>query len=199
MTIENRDYELIIDKSGSMGTTDIKGKSRWEVCKESTIAIVNKISSLDADGITVYVFSNSFKRYDNTTPDKVEQIFKENEPMGGTDLGGVLKDSLSKYFERKTAGTAKPTTILVITDGEPNNKNHVVSEIISATNKIDADEELALSFIQIGNDAGASAFLKSLDDDLQAKGAKFDIVDTKTFDEVENIGITETLLSAISD
>lgn len=199
MTIENRDYELIIDKSGSMETTDCKGKSRWDAAKETTIAFAYKMSKLDPDGITIYTFANSFKRYDNVTPDKVEQIFKENEPGGGTDLGGVLKDSLSKYFERKTSGTSKPTTMIVITDGEPNDKNHVVNEIISAANKIDVDEELTLSFIQIGSDSAAGAFLKSLDDDLQAKGAKFDIVDTKTFEEVENVGITETLLAAIND
>jgi len=199
MELNNRDYELIIDKSGSMGTSDVGGKSRWQAAQESTQAIAEKISTLDPDGITVYVFASSFKRYDNVTPEKVKQIFAENEPIGGTDLTLVLNDCFSKYFERKAAGNAKPTTILVVTDGEPNDKSSAAKVIIDAANKIEKDEELAISFIQIGKDSSAQAYLKSLDDDLQAKGARFDIVDTKTFEEVEALGITETLLAAISD
>lgn len=192
-----RDYELIIDKSGSMNSGDGTGKTRWNSAKESTIAIAHKVNELDPDGITVYTFSSSFKRYDNVNPEKVEQIFKENEPMGNTELALVLNDSLSKYFERKRQGTAKPVTILVVTDGEPSNKEDVAKVIINAANKVTSEEEIGISFIQIGKDATARAYLKSLDDDLQSKGAKFDIVNTKTFEEVEEVGIVQTLLDAL--
>jgi hypothetical protein len=37
--LRNRDYTLIIDKSGSMSTKDqAGGKSRWDVMQESTLA-----------------------------------------------------------------------------------------------------------------------------------------------------------------
>jgi len=41
--------------------------------------------------------------------------------------------------------------------------------------------------------------LKKLDDDLVAQGAKWDIVDTKTFEEIESIGITQALIAALDD
>ncbi|NEO50196.1 MAG: hypothetical protein F6K55_41390, partial [Moorea sp. SIO4A3] len=68
-----------------------------------------------------------------------------------------------------------------------------------ASRRIDVDEELAISFIQIGNDLQATKFLKILDDELQNAGAKFDIVDTVTIDQMEDMTLTEVLINAIID
>ena len=66
--IENRDYTLIIDKSGSMSTGDQPGgKTRWQAAEESTLALAQECEQLDPDGITVYLFSGRFRRYDNVT------------------------------------------------------------------------------------------------------------------------------------
>jgi len=200
--IKARDYTLIIDKSGSMSTKDQPGGiSRWEIMQESTLAVARKCEEFDPDGITVYVFSSRFKRYDNVTSDKVVQIFQENEPVGRTNLSGVLKDATDDYFKRKAAGQTKLNgeTILVITDGEPDNRKDVMKVIIEASLQIDRDEELAISLIQVGKDAMATRFLKALDDDLQGAGAKFDIVDTVTLDDMENMALAEVLLNAIID
>jgi len=200
--VEERDYTLIIDKSGSMSTQDQPGGiSRWETVQESTLAVARKCEEFDPDGITVYVFSSRFRRYDNVTTDKVVQIFQENDPMGRTDLSGVLKDATDNYFKRKAAGQTKLNgeTILVITDGEPDNRKDVMKVIIEASRQIDRDEELAISLIQVGKDAMATRFLKALDDDLQSAGAKFDIVDTVTLDDMENMTLAEVLLNAIID
>jgi uncharacterized protein with von Willebrand factor type A (vWA) domain len=200
--LENRDYTLIIDKSGSMSTQDQAGqKSRWEVVQESTLALAQKCEEYDPDGITVYVFSSRFKRYDNVTTDKVSQIFQENDPVGRTDLASVLQDALDNYFERKTAGTTKPNgeTILVITDGEPDDRKTVMKMIIEASRKMDIDEELAISFIQVGDDPKVTEFLKALDDLLQGAGAKFDIVDTVTLDKMQGLSLSDVLLNAITD
>ena len=207
--LENRDYTLIIDKSGSMSTKDQQdGKSRWEIMQESTLAIARKCEEFDPDGITVYTFSGRFKRYDNVTSSKIEQIFKESEPIGTTRLTQVLQDALNNYFQRKASGQIKPNgeTLIVVTDGEPDDRKAVMKAIIEASWKMERDEELAISFIQIGNEPEAKKFLKILDDDLKGKdkndgGAKFDIVDTITIDDIENENLTlkEVLLNAIID
>ncbi len=200
--MEDRDYTLIIDKSGSMSSGDQpSGKTRWEAAQESTMALARKCEQIDPDGITVYLFSGRFRRYDNVTSDKVTQIYQENEPMGRTDLASVLQDALDNYFQRKAAGQAKPNgeTILVITDGEPDDRKAVMRLIIDASRKIDRDEELAISLIQVGNDRIATQFLKALDDQLQGAGAKFDIVDTVTMEDMENMTLAEVLLNAIND
>ncbi|MBE9129916.1 MULTISPECIES: vWA domain-containing protein [unclassified Coleofasciculus] len=198
----DRDYTLIIDKSGSMSTPDQPGgHSRWDTAQESTLALARKCEQFDPDGITVYMFSSRFKRYDNVTSNKVVQIFQENDPMGRTDLASVLKDATDSYFQRKAAGQTKPEgeTILVITDGEPDDRKAVMRVIIEASRHMERDEELAISLIQVGNDSTATRFLKALDDELQGAGAKFDIVDTVTLDDMADMSLAEVLLSAISD
>jgi uncharacterized protein with von Willebrand factor type A (vWA) domain len=199
---QDRDYTLIIDKSGSMSTSDQPGeKTRWEIAQESTLALARKCEQIDPDGITVYLFSGRFRRYDNVTSDKVSQVYQENEPMGRTDLASVLQDALDNYFQRKVAGITKPNgeTILVITDGEPDDRKAVMRQIIEASRKIERDDELAISLIQVGKDRKATEFLRALDDQLETAGAKFDIVDTITIDQMEDMTLAEVLLSAIQD
>ncbi|ACK69728.1 von Willebrand factor type A [Gloeothece citriformis PCC 7424] len=200
--VQDRDYTLIIDKSGSMSISDQPGgKSRWEIAQESTLALARKCEQIDPDGITVYLFSGRFRRYDNVTSDKVSQIYAENDPMGHTDLASVLQDALNNYFQRKTAGNTKSNgeTILVVTDGEPDDRKAVMRQIIEASRKVDREEELAISLIQVGKDKQATEFLKALDDQLQSVGAPFDIVDTITIDDMEDMTLAEVLLNAITD
>ncbi|MBW4508969.1 MAG: VWA domain-containing protein [Scytonematopsis contorta HA4267-MV1] len=198
----DRDYTLILDKSGSMSTPDQVGsRSRWEIAQESTLALARKCEQFDPDGITVYVFSGRFKRYENVTSSKVAQIFLENDPAGTTNLAGVLQDAVNNYFQRKASGQAKPNgeTILVVTDGEPDDRKAVFEVVITATRKMERDEELAISIIQVGNDPQATKFLKALDDQMESVGAKFDICDTITLDDMEEMTLAEVLSNAITD
>lgn len=200
--VNNRDYTLIIDKSGSLATDDEgNGKTRWEIAQESTIALAQKCDEIDSDGITVYLFSGRFRRYDNVTAGKIVQIYQENEPMGKSDLKSVLQDALDNYFQRKASGESKANgeTMLVITDGIPDEPKEIIRVIIEASQKIDRDEELGISFIQVGKDKKATKYFKALDDQLQEAGAKFDIVDTVTLDDMQNFTLTEVLLNALID
>lgn len=200
--MSDRDYTLIIDKSGSMSTPDqVGGRSRWEIAQESTLALARKAEQFDPDGITVYVFSGRFKRYEDVTSAKVAQIFLENDPAGTTNLAGVLQDAVNNYFQRKAAGKNKVNgeTILVITDGEPDDRKAVFETIIHATRQMERDEELGISIIQVGSDPQATKFLKALDDQLQGVGAKFDICDTVTLDDLEDMSLADVLMNAISD
>ncbi len=135
------------------------------------------------------------------TAGKVEQIFRENDPAGTTNLASVLQDAINNYFQRKAAGTTKPNgeTILVVTDGEPDDRRAVFEVIINATHQMERDEELAISFIQVGKDLQATKFLKALDDQMQNVGAKFDICDTITIENMEDMSFSEVLMNAITD
>lgn len=198
----NRDYTLIIDKSGSMSTPDqVGGKSRWDIAQESTLALARKCEQFDPDGITVYVFSGKFKRYDDVTSQKVAQIFMENDPAGTTNLAGVLQNATDNYFQRKASGQTKPNgeTIVVVTDGEPDDRKAVFEVIINASRQMERDEELAITLIQVGSDPSATKFLKALDDQLTGVGAKFDICDTVTLDDMEDMSLTEILMNAVTD
>jgi hypothetical protein len=198
-SIQNRDYTLILDKSGSMSTTDQSGRSRWDHVQESTLAIARKCEQLDPNGITLYTFSGRFRRYDNVTASRVDQVFLENDPIGSTNLASVLQDATNNYFQRKASGATLGETLLVVTDGAPDDRRAVIDVIIRATEKMESDAELAISFIQVGDDPGATTFLKALDDQLEGVGAKFDICDTITIDDMGDLSLAEVLMSAIDD
>lgn len=201
--LKNRDYYLLIDKSGSMATKDCPGgKSRWQYCQETTKAIASRLQEYDPDGITVVAFASSHKMYENTTPEVVDKIFQENQPMGSTDLASALQSVYDNYNAAKKAGTTKPNgaLCLVITDGVPDDEKAVQNGIVKFGNGLaNGDAEFGIGFFQVGKDAEASAFLSRLDDGLTAVGAKHDIVDAKTFEEIEKIGLEEALVAALTD
>lgn len=201
--LKKYDFILLIDRSGSMATPMKDGKSRYEHAKEATIALAAKCAQFDDDGITVIPFNNGFKEYGNVKDgtDQVARIFEECEPMSGTDTAGVLKHVLDQYLAKRGNPEAKPIIVIVITDGAPNDKAAVAKVIINHANAIERDEETGITFLQVGDDLAATKFLKQLDDDLQAAGAKFDIVDTKTFDEIDASGMSlaEVLIAALED
>lgn len=194
--LSNRDYTMIIDKSGSMDTEDMNGKSRWHAVQESAKAVARKLDALDPDGITLYTFSGNFKRYDNVHADSVDKVFQENEPMGSTALHLVLRDAFTNWQQRKKKGETKNgETIVVVTDGEPDDRRAVATEIKNITKVLDNADELKVKFFQIGKDSSAASYLKHLDDDLQSEGAKHDIVSAITFDQLENTSLKEALLA----
>lgn len=51
-----------------------------------------------------------------------------------------------------------------------------MKEIVQASHRVNTEEDLSVSFIQIGADREATKFLKFLDDSLKSQGAKFGIL-----------------------
>lgn len=195
-TIGGRDYVVVVDQSGSMTTADCSGsKTRWAYCQESVQALVANIQKFDPDGVDCYFFNKKFTRFEGVTADKVHSVFEQNSPNSSTYFAPVLTDIFSRHFDR----AKRPTTVLFITDGEAMDPVETGKEIIKAAGQIESDNELAVSFIQVGKDRGARDFLKKLDDDLKAAGAKFDIVDAVTMDDIEDKPLEEILFNAITD
>jgi uncharacterized protein YegL len=137
---------------------------------------------------------------DNVTSDVVEKIFQEHQPQGGTNLVAVIQDAINHYFHTKATRQTNllRETILVITDGEPDDRIAVADVILKATEKLVSNKELRICLIQVSNDLKVAKYLKSLDDMLQGMGAKFDIVNTISFDEMENMTLSEVLMNALA-
>ena len=171
--ITNFDYVVLIDASGSMANTDGKAATRFERAKESVIGLVSELGAADEDGIDVITFGGESIIHTGgvKTPADVQSAFNRRV-AGGTPTA----EALAKAFE--VAGKSdKPDFVIVITDGEPNNRQAVKDVIIKQANSQANDADLTILFIQIGDDASAASFLAELDDGLNAK---FDIVDTMT-------------------
>ncbi|NEO54455.1 MAG: hypothetical protein F6K54_16025 [Okeania sp. SIO3B5] len=198
--IQQRDYTLIIDKSKDMYLPDSAiGKSPWELMQESVIKLATECEKLDLDGLTVYLFSDYFKRYDQVTSADLVHIFLENQPSGKTNLADALKDAIDNYFERRALNIAKPNgeTILVVTAGEIEDPERVKDIIIFAANNLQQDEELGISLIQVGNKPEVTQFFQLLDNGLQTIGARFDICNTVTIEDLENMNLTDVFINAI--
>ena len=171
--ITNFDYVVLIDASGSMANTDGKAATRFERAKESVIGLVSELGAVDEDGIDVITFGGESIIHTGgvKTPADVQSAF--NRRVAGST---PTAEALELAF--KIAGKSdKPDFVVVITDGEPNNRQAVKDVLIKQANSQNADGDLTVLFIQIGDDASAANFLAELDDGLNAK---FDIVDTMT-------------------
>ena len=171
--ITNFDYVVLIDASGSMANTDGKAATRFERAKESVIGLVSELGAVDEDGIDVITFGGESIIHTGgvKTPADVQSAF--NRRVAGST---PTAEALELAF--KIAGKSdKPDFVIVITDGEPNNRQAVKDVLIKQANSQNADGDLTVLFIQIGDDASAAGFLAELDDGLNAK---FDIVDTMT-------------------
>lgn len=194
--LTNFDYIVLVDASGSMAEPVKAGsnRTRWEAVQESAMTFARDVGALDSDGIDVVIFSGAgIQSHSGVTADKVKEVFATRNPRGGTPLAEALTEGL------KLAGKSdKKDLIIVFTDGVPDDKAAAAKVIIDAANRQESDDELTILFVQIGDDAAASAYLKSLDEDLT--GAKFDIVDAKTVQEADAFATTADLvLAAIND
>lgn len=188
------DFIVAIDASGSMSEQVSSGKTRWEHMQETLTSFTRDIEKIDSDGIDIVVFGGSnIQSFQGVTSDKVKEIFSTRSPRGSTPLAEALTETL------KLANKSdKKDFVLVFTDGVPDDKNKAAKVIEDASQKLENDDDLTFLFVQVGNDAGAASYLKTLDDDL--KGAKFDIVDSKTLEEAESFATTTDLvLNAIAD
>ncbi len=189
------DFIFVTDKSGSMGEEDCPGnKSRWTYVQETAIQFARDLAKIDSDGLGMVFFSgSSIVKEDGVGVDRIKEMFANNRPGGSTPLAEALTAAL------ELAGKSdKKDFIVVFTDGVPDDKAAAAKVIIDASNKQDTDDALTFLFIQVGHDAGAAAYLRTLDDDL--KGAKFDIVDAKTMAEAEKFSsVADLVLHAIND
>ena len=176
------DFIAVVDASGSMTTEDVKGRSRWDSVQETLGMFCRDTNKLDSDGIGLVIFNGvDIKVHDGVTPDKLDAAFASMRPVSSTPLYEALQEAL------KLAGKS-------------DKKDAVKKLIIDTANQQENDDDLTILFVQVGSDSAATAWLKSLDDDLKAQGAQHDIVDVKTVAEAEAFGSTaELIVAAIND
>ena len=186
-----RDYILAVDASSSMLMRLPDGRSRWSTVLKAASRLADGVKDLDPDGLDVYTFATRVKKLGNASAQGITELFAKQAPFGSTNLSGLLNLVLRSWQPEK------PTTLLVITDGQPNDKVAAAQELILATQKMSAEDQLAVSFVQIGDDPSATQFLHFLDDELVQRGAKFDVVETVTAHCFGDRTLEDVLLEAI--
>jgi hypothetical protein len=203
----NVNVASLVDKSGSMTWGSEKGDrgdSRWNVSQKINAEVTREVCTFDDDGIDMVFFNDRFTVHEGITESGVRDVFAKHSPGSGTTLAPPLKAMFDKYLPAKikTAAKAgglfgkatpavydkispaKPVAILIWTDGAPSDRDAVEQAIIDATQRIKKDEDLGIAVIQVGHDTGATAWLKTLDEGLEKKGAAFDVVAVVHLDEL---------------
>jgi len=206
--LKDRDYTFIVAKSARLAVEQLPIiTERWLSAQGAIFALAKQCEEWDSDGITLYINPASagnpqlFKRFDRVLSQHLNQIFTENIPLDSLNLSAVLKIALDDYFERKATEQTKANgeIVIVVTDGEPEDRRAIVKTIAAATKRMERDEELGIGFIQVGDDALGMGFLTALDDDMQSAGAMFDIVHTRTLKEIEASSLAVFLAETITD
>jgi len=211
MALQQREIIILYDKSGSMTSSDNDPRqdstlnnsnwTRWDSAKIAITSILELALSFDMNNtIDIMAFPGnknnnifSFGQYIfNINQIKnifeIEEIFRNTFPQDTTPLAEALtylrKNKLDMLLEEKQS-----FTVVIMTDGIPNNENNVkefFANLIKDHKLYDEKNKYlaAFSFVQIGNDNSASKFLESLDDNMinylrQKNISPVDIIDTK--------------------
>jgi hypothetical protein len=200
-----RQYVFIIDRSGSMGWKDTNGPggTKWQSAQRAIEKMVDAVFKYDIDhSIPLYLFDDRVEFVGELTDaSQVKEVFKAYSPRGTTDLAKVLKEALGTY-----SGTKRPnyelvpgTTFIVLLDGGADDEAGVFDTLRHFADPrngyVQNHTQIAVSFVQIGDDPSATAFLKALDDNIEP-----DICDTAKDDILsEQGGLDRLLYNAIFD
>ena len=176
-----------------------EGQSRWDATKQALGHIIGRAAPKDEDGIDIrFLKSTDLDGYQMKSVEEVMELVKkvnmfDDRRGGGTFFEEHLQDEISprreeyrQYFEqyaaynRKTradrARLVKPQppkklNLIVITDGQADDKQEVEDYIIETARELDTLKapaaQIGIQFVQIGEDEDAKKFLKRLDDDLK--------------------------------
>lgn len=169
----------------------------WDSARVATESILEVSLAMDANHkieITTFPAINEkglakgdYKLYETGSFADVQQIF-HTQPGGSTPLADALESiKLQRLDNLLVEGT--PFTVIIMTDGVPDNKESVKSFFVNLIKQHKLYEKgreylAAFSFVQMGDDYSATQFLKDLDDNMASYYKKqgvpvVDIIDTK--------------------
>lgn len=195
--LEDYDMVLIVDHSGSMSMSISKddkspnsiNSSRWRWVQNQVFRASNEFANAFKRGVKLIMFDSGYDVYQNCSPGELFNIFQATKSGGGTNLTPPLREVLKTKI---TSG--KPLIICVCTDGERISNYEDLKECIAeATQAIPGQYDLAIHFL-IVNPREPDKEIATLKSDVMSAGAKFDVVHVKSFQEIEQRGLINTLI-----
>lgn len=198
--LKGRDLVVLIDRSGSMDTTDCPGAtSRWQWCRDQIANLSNETAGLMPHGFSLILFNNHCKSFPGVDTNSILQAFVNNKPDGGTDMASAVSKVLKEHRERKSINSPQPRLVVaIITDGVPGDERALRNTLISETKNLSTADELSIVFLQVGEDNQASAYLEELDRYLVQEGALFDVTRSVLFGDVKTNGLLRSLVTSVN-
>lgn len=174
------DFILLVDNSGSMGLPShrVAGATRLSEVQQDVQKTAEIAEQFDSDGLTVIEFASDAQVFDGVGSLKVASTFKSFGPKGTTNLTAGLRLAVAK-----AKASSKNCVIVVYTDGQPDDQTTATRVIDQAGREL-GRPKIGFTFVQVGNDASAAAFLKHLDENM-----KVDVVATVRAEEATNLTV----------
>jgi len=160
--LKQLDVVILVDHSGSMGIQSHRypGTNRLGEVQQDVFDTAKVAEKFDADGLTVIAFSSDVQVFDKVGSLKVASVFKAFPPRASTNLTGALEAAVEK-----AKSTLKNVVVLAYTDGAPDSKTSAKATIERAGLEL-GRPKIGFTFVQVGNDALAAAFLDDLDKNM---------------------------------
>lgn len=203
--LHNRNYTLIyaptqLRRSGMTPGFD----QRWQQAHEQILAIAEQCHDLAINGLTVYcqmTTADGFDVHQNVNLANLESLMAATAMPDTLALAPVLATVFERYFSDKAADLlpANGEIVLILIDGEPTDRLAIAKQIVAASKQLNYNHEFGIGWIQVGDDYITKGFLVTLDNHLRETGAKFDIVDHKTIQQISADDLGTFLLDVLTD
>ena len=132
---------FLVDRSGSMQTTDCDGDSRYNYVRETIKAFVRGASKFDPDGVSVHLFNSHVELHNDVAdPAMVDKLIDAHKPGGGTATHLAIQ---AAWREHK-AKSSDATFVIIFTDGDPSEPTEVENTIVNITKTMSSPEEFRL-------------------------------------------------------
>ncbi|KAL2049167.1 hypothetical protein ABVK25_010596 [Lepraria finkii] len=201
---KNFAFALIIDDTASMelpvSTTDLKMEfeSRWEILKRAVLNIVRSVDQEAKTSVNIHFLKNRERNIQSATESEASTALDQIDVLGASSMGGTfLLDSLEAQIhphmaayeeyvkEKDRVAVPRHLNVLVITDGASDDKAEVMEYLTDVALQLDWLDAparfIAVQFVQIGDDEGATRWLQQIDNELRSKGKLRDIFDTTLY------------------
>lgn len=199
------DCVLMLDCSGSMGDRIISSRdrqgielTRWGWCRKEMLGFYQRGQGYFPEGITLVPFANKFAIINEARTDAIQNLFNQLSPVGGTNMAQPLNFLFDDYFARKARnrGRIKPLVIAILSDGEGN--AHILRQlIIKTTQRMQYPKEILITFLAVDASDEGRPVIEALDNNLVQAGARYDIVDSRTFEELKQYGLLKMVVAAL--
>lgn len=194
--LSTRNVVILVDRSSSMNEKDCPGHvSRWRWCQEQAELFSEQIAGVLNERFTLGLFAHNYEIYPGVTLEQMGRLFGRKKLGLGTHPEGALREIFDSYF-RGDMGQ-KPLAIAIVSDGDPNDEDKVAEVIKEATWQMRSPDQISITFLQVGHDEDGTDTLREFDQQLRRQGAKYDIVDRRSFYDVQRLGLLGSLVAAI--
>lgn len=194
---------ILVDCSASMDTTDCADMTRWQWCQQQVQNLGNHVEKALPKPAQILLFSDGVHDYGMLPASGIAPVFQHNKPHGGTYLGNALETPLEQYRLEPDTDDKESLLLVVITDGEPSDGDHVRTTIAQAM--LDAKESkkatadaIETIFFCIGNDRHGQKYLAGLRAYIEQQTGVSDAIRIVPFETLQQDGLLHCLLSTVT-